>query len=216
MKRTLLTLLAATLAIPAFAQSKFNVGVAAGTLGGSVSASYRVTSGIGLRATYNRGSYTRNFTERDVNYDATVTLDSFGGLIDLYPTGRAFRITGGVLSNRNRVEGITTDDNFVVINDVRYPSVLVGYLTAQATVNRTSPYAGFGWASSGRRVGFTFDVGAAYHGAPKLAVQAHPTIPSLVPASFYADLEAERAKAEQDISKYTWHPVVQFGITFGF
>ncbi|HKO00166.1 MAG TPA: hypothetical protein VJ032_00650 [Thermoanaerobaculia bacterium] len=216
MKRTLFTLLVAFAAIPAFAQSKFNAGLAAGTLGGSVSASYRVASGIGLRATYNRGSYTRNFTERDVNYDATLKLDSLGGLIDFYPTGRTFRLTGGVLSNRNRVEGITTENNFVEINNVRYPSVLVGYLTAQATVNRTSPYAGFGWASSARRVGFTFDVGAAYHGAPKLAVQAHPTIPALVPASFYADLEAERVQAEQDVSKYKWHPVVQFGITFGF
>lgn len=216
MNRTLLALLVIAIAAPSYGQAKFNVGLAIGTLGGSVSASYRVTSGIGLRATYNNGSYTRNFTERDVNYDATVKLDSFGGLIDLYPTGRAFRITGGVLSNRNRVEGITTDDNVVVINDVRYPSALVGYLTAQATVNRTSPYAGFGWASTGRRVGFAFDVGAAYHGAPKLAVQAHPTIPALVPASFYTDLEAERVKAEQDISKYKWHPVVQFGITFGF
>src|SRR5207237_4550041 len=116
MKRTLFTLLVAFAAIPAFAQSKFNAGLAAGTLGGSVSASYRVASGIGLRATYNRGSYTRNFTERDVNYDATLKLDSLGGLIDFYPTGRTFRLTGGVLSNRNRVEGITTENNFVEIN----------------------------------------------------------------------------------------------------
>jgi hypothetical protein len=215
MKRTLIVLALVAVALPAAAQSKFSLGIGAGTLGGSVSASYRPTSGIGLRATYNRGSYTRNFTEREINYDATVKLDSFGGLLDLYPTGRTFRITAGVLSNRNRVEGITTENNSVIINGVRYPAALIGFITAQAKVNRTSPYVGFGWAS-GSKFGMTFDVGAAYHGAPKLSVQAHPTIPALVPASFYSDLEAERAQAEQDISEYKWHPVVQLGLTFNF
>jgi hypothetical protein len=216
MKRIVIALLLAAVSLPAFAQSKFSIGLGAGTLGGSVSASYRATSAIGLRAIYNKGSYKRNYTERDINFDATAKLESFGGIIDIYPTGRAFRISGGILSNRNRVDGITTEDNVVIINGVRYPSALVGFVTAQATVNKTTPYAGFGWASNASKVGLSFDVGAVYHGAPKLSVQAHPTIPALVPASFYADLEAERARAEQDISKYKWHPVVQIGLTFNF
>ncbi|MCU1231279.1 MAG: hisitdine kinase [Acidobacteria bacterium] len=216
MKRTLIALLLASAALPAHAQSKFNLGLGVGTLGGSVSASYRASSGIGLRAVYNDGRYTRNFTQRDINFDATVKLESFGGILDIYPTGRAFRISAGALSNRNRADGITTENNVVIINGVRYPAALVGFLTAQAKVNKTTPYAGFGWASNASKVGLTFDVGAVYHGAPKLSVQAHPTIPALVPASFYTDLEAERAQTEQEISKYKWHPVVQLGITFNF
>jgi hypothetical protein len=208
---------ATVVAVPVSAQQqRFALGLSGGTLGGSLSASFRPLPHLGLRATYNRGSHTRNFQERDVNYDLTLYSDSVGALVDLYPTGGAFRITGGALINRNRVEGRTTENNVVTINGQQYPAALVGYLTAQARGNRTAPFAGIGWAPSRRRWGFTFDVGAAYHGAPKLTAQAHPTIPALVPASFYQNLEAERVKEERDIAKYKWYPAVQLGLTFGF
>jgi hypothetical protein len=216
MKRLLLPLFVLSLACAASGQSKFDAGVGAGTLGGSVAVSYHPSPRFALRAIYGRGSETRNFTERQINYDATLTSDSLGGLVDLHPTGGSFRITGGVLWNRNRVEGRTTERNSITINGVSYPAVLFGYLTAQARGNRSAPYAGIGWGPTGRHWGLTLDLGAAYHGAPKLSVQAHPTIPQLVPASFYTDLEAERVQAEHDIASYKWYPVVQLGLAYRF
>jgi len=55
-----------------------------------------------------------------------------------------------------------------------------------------------------------------FQGSPKLSVQPHPTNPALVPASFYTNLETERAKTENDIKSYKYYPVVGIGLSFGF
>jgi hypothetical protein len=49
-----------------------------------------------------------------------------------------------------------------------------------------------------------------------LSVQPHPANPALVPASFYTNLETERAKTENDIRNYKYYPVVGIGLSFGF
>ena len=60
------------------------------------------------------------------------------------------------------------------------------------------------------------DLGVLFQGSPKLSVQPHPTNPALVPASFYTNLETERAKTENDIKNYKYYPVVGIGLSFGF
>ena len=75
---------------------------------------------------------------------------------------------------------------------------------------------GWGGKPSGHGFGLTFDLGVLYQGSPKLSVQAHPTNPAIVPASFYTNLEAERAKTENDIKNYKYWPVVGVGFSFSF
>ncbi|HSP34836.1 MAG TPA: hypothetical protein VLU46_11015 [Thermoanaerobaculia bacterium] len=200
-------------ALPAAAQT-FSVTPSVSTLGygGSIGARFGV---VGLRVMGNTGSYSRDFQKEDIKFNGKLKLNNVGGIVDLY-AGGGFHVSGGIFSNKNHVDLISDKNQIITVNGRPYPAALIGYVTGQATVSKNSPYAGIGWGHSGKGIGLTFDVGALYHGSPKLAVQAHPTQPALVPASFYADLEAERAKTENDIRSYKYHPVVTIGLTFGF
>jgi len=213
MKSRILVLIVLVAAAPLGAAS-FSITPSISTLGygGSVGARF---GPIGLRVMGNTGSYSRDFQKQSIKYNGTLKLDNVGGIVDLFAPG-GFHVSGGLFSNRNHVDLISSKTQTIIVNGVAYPAALIGFVTGQAHVNKTSPYAGIGWGHSGRGIGLAFDVGALYHGAPKLAVQAHPTAPALVPASFYTDLEAERAKTENDIRNYKYHPVVTIGLTFGF
>ena len=206
-----LVLLLAT--APLSAQT-FSITPSAGTLGygGSLGARF---GPLGVRVVGNTGSYSRDFQKESIKYNADLKLNNVGGIVDLYALG-GFHISGGIFQNKNHVDLMSLQNQTIVVHGVPYPAALIGFVTGQVNVNKNSPYAGIGWGHSGKGIGLTFDVGALYHGAPKLAVQAHPTNPALVPASFYTDLEAERAKTESDISNYKYHPVVTIGLSFGF
>lgn len=193
------------------------VSVQVGTLGLGASAGVRVGRILGLRAVGNSGSYSRNLHKEDIKYSGTLHLQNYGGLVDLHPTGGRLRLTGGALANHDHISLISDPSNVITINGTQYPSALVGYVTGDVTFSRTSPYLGIGFGPSpGKRWSLTFDAGAIQQGSPKLSVTPHPTIPQLVPASFYADLERERAKTENDIRNYRWYPVVTVGVTLSF
>ena len=200
-------------AVPLGAQS-FSITPSAGTLGygGSVGARF---GPVGVRVMGNTGSTTREFQKQSIRYDATLKLNNVGAILDLYALG-GFHVSGGMFSNNNRVDLQSVKDQTITVNGVQYPAAVIGYVTGQVHVKKNSPYAGIGWGHSGRGIGLTFDVGALFHGAPKLSVEPHPTNPALVPASFYTNLETERAKTENDIRNYKYHPVVTIGLSFGF
>lgn len=203
-------------AAPLGAQT-FSVTPSAGTLGFGGSAGVRFGI-VGVRIVGNTGSYSRDFQKQSIRYNGTLELNNAGGIVDLYPfpIGSGFHVSGGVFSNRNRIDLVSDKTQTIVVNGVSYPAALIGYVSGDVRVNRSSPYAGIGWAKTGKGIGLSFDIGALYHGSPKLAVQAHPVNPALVPPSFYTNLEAERAKTENDIRSDKYHPVVTLGITFGF
>ena len=100
---------------------------------------YGINGGIhlgpfGARVMVNRGSYSRDFTTHDIQWTGTVKFDTAGGLLDWYPYDGGFRITGGMMSNRNHVDGITSKTQTIVINGVGYPASLIGYLPGQVHV----------------------------------------------------------------------------------
>jgi hypothetical protein len=188
-----------------------------GTLGLGGGVGFRVGRIVGLRAIANSGSYSRNLHKEDIKYSGTLHLQNFGGLVDLYPTAGRLRITAGALSNRDHISLVSDPSNVITVNGQQYPSALVGNVTGAVTFNKTAPYFGIGFGPSpGARWSLTFDAGAIQQGSPKLSVTPHPTIPQLVPASFYVDLERERAKTENDLRSYRWYPVVTLGVSLAF
>ena len=188
-----------------------------GTNGFGAGADIRLAPAFGVRLVANTGSYSRNLHEEDIPYSGTLKFNNIGGLVDVYPTSGAFRISAGMFSNRNRIDLRSQDSGTITINGIAYPVILIGNVTGDVTFNKTSPYLGIGWGvAPGKRWGINLDAGAIFQGSPKLAVQAHPTIPSLVPASFYTNLERERANTENDIRNYKYWPVASVGLSFRF
>lgn len=195
----------------------FGITPAVGTLGAGAGVDFRLGEPFGIRVVGNTGDYDRDITEQDIEFNGKMNFNNYGAIADWYPGGGAFRLSAGVFSNRNRIDLRSSEEGTITVNGVAYPTAAVGFVTGDVRFNTTSPYVGIGWGRSpNRRWAITFDVGAIYQGSPKLSVEAHPTVPALVPASFYANLEAERAQTEKDISDYKYYPVVAIGLSFGF
>ena len=208
------------LAVALFGTPLFAVSITpeVNTLGYGLSAGFGITPLFGIRVAAHTGDYSRDLHKESIAYNGKLKFNNFGALLDLYPLASSFRLTGGVYGNSNKIDLASKPGQTITVNGVPYPSDAIGNVTGDVKFNKTSPYAGIGWGGkpSGHGFGLTFDLGVLYQGSPKLSVQAHPTNPAIVPASFYTNLEAERAKTENDIKNYKYWPVVGVGFSFSF
>jgi hypothetical protein len=195
------------------------LGLKAGTLGAGLDLTVGLAPSFNLRLGAQGFSLSRTFTEQDVSYDGKADLRSAWLLLDVHPGGKGTRLSIGGVYSRNKVTGTSNATGTVTINGVTYPVASVGTIDGEATANDLCPYLGLGWGNAvqpGSRVRFAFDIGVVYQGAPKISLTAHPVNPALVPPTFYADLEKERLKIEDDASKYKFYPVVNLGLSYRF
>jgi hypothetical protein len=188
------------------------------TLGYGASVGFGFTPLFGIRLAGHTGSYSRNLHKESIEYNGKLKLNNGGAILDVYPLGSGFRLSGGVFANSDKIDLASKPGGTVTVNGVPYPTAAIGNITGDVKFSKTSPYAGIGFGTkpSGSGFGVTFDLGVLYQGSPKLRVQANPTNPALVPPSFNANLEAERAKTENDIKNYKYYPVVGIGFSFSF
>lgn len=203
---------------PAQAQG-FALGLKAGTLGAGLDLTVGLLPALNLRAGAQGFSLSRTFTEEDVSYDGKADLLSAWLLLDVHPGGSGTRVSVGGVYSRNKLTGVSNAAGTVTINGVTYPVASVGTIDGEATAAELCPYAGLGWGNAvapGSPLRFAFDIGVVYHGAPKISLTAHPVNPALVPPTFFADLEKERLKIEDDASKYKFYPVVNLGFSYRF
>ena len=195
------------------------LGLKAGTLGAGLDLTVGLAPSFNLRVGAQGFSLSRTFTQEDVPYDGKADLRSAWLLLDVHPGGKGTRLSIGGVYSRNKVTGTSNESGTVTINGVTYPVASVGTIDGEAKANDLCPYFGLGWGNAvqpGSRVRFAFDIGVFYQGAPKISLTAHPVNPALVPPTFFADLEKERRKVEDDGSKYKFYPVVNLGFSYRF
>lgn len=197
-------------------------GVGLALRAGSTGIGAELTAGLGgplnVRVGGSWFEVDRKFTRRDVTFDGKGTLAFGMGLLDFHPGSGSFRISAGAFYNRTKAVGDSVGGT-IVLNGVPYDVRLVGKVHGEAKTNEVAPYAGIGWGNAVRgrsRIGFVADVGVVYWGRPTVALMATPANPALVPPRFYDDLEVERKKIEDDVSKYRFFPVVSIGLSYRF
>jgi len=194
------------------------LGVKAGTLGAGLDLTIGLAPVLNLRLGAQGFSLSRTFTEQSITYDGKADLRSAWLLLDIHPGGKGTRVSVGGVYSRNKGTGASPASGTVTVNGVAYPLALVGTIDGEVTANDVCPYLGLGWGNAvrpGSAVRFAFDIGVLYQGAPKVSLTAHPVNPALVPL-FFADLEKERQKVEDDASKYKFYPVVNLGLSYRF
>ena len=196
-------------------ESYYNMALKVGTLGVGVDFSMPITDYLNARLNVNGFKYSYDTTQNGIDYSATATLLSAGALLDYYPMStNAFRISAGVYYNGNKIEG----DVGVVGSTFNGNSYANGSVALESKFNEVAPYIGIGWGNKGieKGWGLSIDIGAMYHGEPGIDATVTTTLPLAAATALKNDVEAERAKLEDDFKSYSFYPVVMIGATYTF
>jgi hypothetical protein len=190
-----------------------------GTLGFGAELNVSVSDSVNARFGINSGTYYSSNSRVSSNYDSNILLQTASALADWYPYQGSFRTTGGIFYNNNNatLKAIPVGGNYI-INGVQYPTTGINSLQGKMTFNTVAPYIGIGWGNpvaTGKGWGITTDIGVLFQGNPRIDMSATCTLtaPGACTA-FNADLEAERARMESDLSNFIWWPVASIGITY--
>ncbi len=210
--------LALVIAIPVYVAAQ-EVGVAAHA--GSLGLGADVAVAVGSRANLRASAHVvpLNF-DVDVS-DVAMTIDppspAFRALLDVFPFGGGFRLSGGLLYSPSDVELVGNFTGAVDIGDDTYTAADVGRLTGTITTNEVAPYLGIGLGDVARGgFGFFLDLGVAFQGKPSVTLDSDGPVASL--PEFQADLRAEEQAAEEDslMDLLKYYPVLSLGFSLGF
>ena len=193
-----------------------SVGVAArgGTLGLGGELNVDLNKRIGFRGGVGAIPVKPSGDVQDVKYKVKPpTLVNVG--LDLYPTGGAFRLSGGLLFKHDVTMDAQAANSFT-FNDVTYTPAQAGTVHGDVAWGSTSPYASFGFAGRGKGFGLTFDLGAVFMGEPTITLTS--TGGSLSNnATFRQNLLAAQDSAQHDAGKYLKVlPILSIAIRYGF
>ena len=215
MKRQIL-LAGALLLVPGIAAAEgFNVSARASTLGLGGEVGYAFNDYVNVRLALNNYSYDYDTTEDDIRYDFDFELESTALLVDLHPFGGNFRLTGGVLDNKNRLDGRAEAAGSYDIGGQTYAGSDVGTLYSRVDLGDSNPlYLGLGWSKALGDSGFGigFDLGVVMQGSPDVALAA--TGPIASDPTFQQNLQDEEANLESDLDDFDNFPVFAIGVTY--
>ncbi|MDW7730779.1 MAG: hypothetical protein SCJ94_12395 [Bacillota bacterium] len=211
--------LALGLIVPSVAMAGNNgLGVKASTLGAGIEYERQFNEILGMRLGVNYFQIDSDFDVDDINYDASVDLQSASAVADWYPFAGAFRLTGGIMYNGNETDISATPSRPVTIGDLVFTPQMVGTLQGNVTFNKVSPYAGIGWTNGREKsegLSIAFDIGVLFQGSPDIE-NYRATGPLAGNPVFEAELEKEVLKIEDELDSYRYYPVVALTLTYRF
>lgn len=218
-KAMLRATVAILLLLPVLASAEgFNVSARASTLGLGAEAGYAFNDYVNVRIALNNYSRDYDTTEDDINYNFDFQLESTALLLDVHPFAGLFRVTAGILDNRNELNGEAAPAASYEIDGVNYTQAEVGTLLSNVQLGDSNPfYFGFGWSKALRNSGWGigFDAGVVLMGTPELMLTSVGGTASNDPL-FQSRLVAEEQAAQEDLDDFETYPVLALGLTYHF
>jgi len=154
----------------------------------------------------------------DVDYEFEINWSSVPILLDWHPFNNNFRISGGMIYNRNRANLDARLNESQKIGDQEYSPEEIGTLSGTADFKNFAPYIGlgFGNAVGGPDTGwnFIFDIGVMFQGTPSISLSADGT-KSADPV-FMRNLAEEKADVQEEADKFRFYPVISAGVSYQF
>ncbi|MGB5398255.1 MAG: hypothetical protein WBN96_14005 [Gammaproteobacteria bacterium] len=188
------------------------MGVHAGTLGYGIDLTYGITESINIRGQYNTIGLDDDDTDGGLTYNYDLDWNTYGILVDWHPFSGGFRVSAGYFINNNELTGIASGTDVEVGNNTYAGPV---GLKSAITFDSSAPYLGVGWGNAAEhnsKLSFMFEIGALLQGSPKISLVET----SAAPTVSQADLNAEAAQVEADISEFDVYPVVTLGLAYQF
>jgi hypothetical protein len=193
------------------------------------------TTGAGVHVvvpmeTYLNGRFGINYLKHDfdkrsglVDYDIKAKLQTVDALFDWYlRDGSAFHLTGGVIYNGTKADAHARSDSLgkFTLNGTTYTAADVGVLSGRIDFRKAAPYLGIGWGNplaGNSRWQFSGDLGAYYQGNANVQMASIGcTTSAAVCKQLVTDVNAERAKLQEDVSSYKVYPVLRASVSYRF
>ncbi|MET0370032.1 MAG: hypothetical protein ABW039_01505 [Sphingobium sp.] len=195
--------------VPAFAQP-VTVGLTGGTLGIGPEASYRLNDNVAVRGNATFLGVGGKFDSDDAKYDASVKLKSVGVMLDVFPFGGSFFVSGGARINKNKA---SVDAFFPAGSEIGDEETLVDTTVyGRAHVKDFAPQLTIGWAGTrNSSLSFGIEAGVLFQGKVKL----DPLTETSGTVSL-TDLEVERQSLQDDVDDYKVYPILQAKIAYTF
>ncbi len=204
------------LAVPAPLMGQIGIAARGSTLGVGAELSLRAARYVGFRLGGNYLQFSRDVTIESNRYTATPHFENGTAIVDVYPLGGFFHLSGGAVLNYN--EGRLAAHQPYNLNGQAYTSDQVTKLDATVSFKRTAPYLGLGFAGQSR-VAILFDIGVGFTGKPLAILSAETTLEGAERTQFETRLAEEQQRVQGEIDSRSWlryHPVVSIGLKLGF
>ena len=195
--------------------SGFTLGPTLGTLGAGVEGGLRAGDYLGFRLDAGVLSFDVHRSIDGIPYKFGVNLRSGGPVLDFYPFGGGFRLTGGARIDGNSADVTAMPSSSVRVGSDSFTPAQLGTLTGTLTYHRLAPYLGFGYV--GRAAPWLelgLDLGVLYQGKPRVGLAASGALAGN--PTLQADLAQEARTIEHKLSFTTWYPAVTLAALFHF
>lgn len=205
-------LLCAALSAAAASAQAGGIGLRAGTTGVGADLGFDIAPTLGGRIGLSAMNFDLDVDTSDVRYDGKAKILTGSLLLDWSPAG-PFRITGGFMPNRNKIDltGQPTGGGAFIPAG----SSLTGEVKPERSF---APYLGVGYGNVWTKgVNFYFDLGVMFQGSPEVTLNLNCGSASPAQCAVaQTQLEAERRRVQDKVDKYKYYPVANIGLTIGW
>jgi hypothetical protein len=208
---------ASTLATAATAQdSRWSVGLIGGTLGIGPQVAFRPNAHFGVRANAGFLSVSRDEEVDDIDYDGELDLNSYGAMLDWFPTGGGLRISLGGRVNNTEIDLVGRPTTSVTVGNTTYTPQQIGTLSGTVTTDDVAPLLTIGYGGTLAQ-GFTIgaEIGVLWQGEPEIGDLRSTGLLASTP-QLQADIEREEREIEDDLSDYDLWPILQVEFLYRF
>lgn len=212
------------------------VGAKVGVLGIGFEAATPLSEHLNLRAGANFFNYNDTLTSDGLTYNANLRFRSSEASVDYFPWAKSFHISpGALLYNGNQ---ITANANVpggqtFTLNNTTYTSSATDPVsgTGGVTFNKAAPKLTVGWGNlvprSGRHFSVPVELGFAYVGDPKVALNLNGTAcysyegtpycaNVATDPTIHANVVAQQQKIQNDAAPARFFPILSAGFAYRF
>lgn len=212
--------------------SHLSVSLNAGTLGGGLQVAAPLNDYLGLRAGFSLLKFNYNYdyegmydirlrrdnthTGTGSEYSYTVPLKAKANmtngmlLLDYFPFRRSvFHVTAGLLFGTSSILKVSGEtDERIEVGDIIIEPGADGRVEAALKTNAVKPYVGLGFGRSvaHSRVGFKFELGAMFHGNPKIEATTGKIVEDAV--------DQELSRFNKFLKNFKAYPVLNFQLSY--
>jgi hypothetical protein len=198
------------------AEGQWSVGVTGGSLGIGPQLSYRPNDHVGVRANGTFLGVGRDEEIDDIDYDGDLDLNSFGALLDWYPTGGGFRVSIGGRINNTEIGIVGLPTTSVTVGDTTYTPEQIGTLSGTVTTDDFAPQLTIGYGGTLAK-GFTLgaEIGVLWQGQPHIDDLRATGLLASTP-QLQVDIRREEQEIEKELDDYELWPILQVEFLYRF